>query len=192
MRHATDNMQRTTRNIQTPAIPFVADDAQPTPCSAQRRAARRGYKLPSCKRRHAIGNPHLPHTKTNPRKKGATMIPPQQCRRVCGALAEIRFERKRTNERMHAIIIYKLAQYGRIVVQALAPPCRPSCTARGRTSACNTKPDRRLSGRRAAVQGEAGSATGRRMPLGINALGLTYKLGGGGGGGGPGRARPRR
>ena len=49
-----------------------------------------------------------------------------------------------------------LAQYRRIAVQALAPLCRPICTATGRTcsfagrccSACNTKHGRRLSGRK--------------------------------------------
>ena len=141
---ATCNVQRATHNEH--AIPCVADDARPTACSAQQcvatRWVRRRYKVPSCNRHNTCHRQPLP-PKENPRPKQH----PRQCRRFCGGLAEIRFERERTNAPHGAM--RTSAQYRCCEVQALARPCRPTCGRRGRTSsftgrictsACHTRP----------------------------------------------------
>jgi hypothetical protein len=82
--HTPCDMQRTTRSIKTAAIPCVAMMLDP------RRAA-------SCSGEATRGR-HQQVTLPMQRKTF-----PQQCRGVCGALARLGFERKRTNARPHTM-----------------------------------------------------------------------------------------
>jgi hypothetical protein len=122
VRHATDD-------IHTPAMPCVVGDARSVPCGELQRdgcgeAVRCRCATGDTRGWHNPPPPTHTHTHNTHRKRPFF----QQCRGVCGALAEIGFERKRTNARVQTVSARPNTDV--LWSQALAPLGRPTCTAR--------------------------------------------------------------
>ena len=107
-------------------MPCAAGNTRPVPCSAQRAAA--GSVMQQATRdtrdRHPPLNPPLPANNNKPRKEKFL-----NNTAVCAAHWLKSYSSGKAQ--MHASARCDWAQYPRVVEQALAPPCRPTRTARG-------------------------------------------------------------
>jgi hypothetical protein len=93
-------MQHATCSVRTPAIPCLAFDLRSMPCRELQRDGRGAAELCRCAT-HAQGV--LPPPPLQPDATTEKKTFPRQCRGVCGASAEIGFERKKTNARVHTM-----------------------------------------------------------------------------------------